>query len=72
MKRNWYKDANYSYETQPDKKGYTKIVFTFPNAAGGLLQFDTWLYRFKHGDILEKNMTAEMLQCYIDLERDKA
>lgn len=67
MASNWYEGASYMYETMPDKEGYTTITFTFPNAATKDLEVKTWLYRIDDGEVVDKNMTAEMLQCYMDL-----
>lgn len=62
----WHETANYIYDTQP-KNGESHITFYFPNAASGDLTFTTWLYKYREdGEIIEKNLTAEMLQCYID------
>lgn len=72
-KSDWSQDAGYEYSMMPEN-GTTRILFTFPNAASGPLVFSTWLYLYKDGEIVGKNLEAEMLQCYIDrdlIERRK-
>lgn len=65
-KDNWWKDATYKYLVTVDSNGVSPITFTFPNAADGKTKWTTWLYRFKNGKVVEKNLEAEFLQCYID------
>lgn len=65
MKAKWFKDAEYTYSMTP-LNGENKIEFRFPNAAGGNLEWSDWLYKTKDGKVVKVNMTAELLQCYID------
>lgn len=70
----WHKDASYTYgnfeQSGETVHGTTIITFRFPNAAVGPLEFTDWLYRsYKDADgsmRTDKNLTAEMLQCYIE------
>lgn len=66
MKTPWYKEASYIYSTVPDADGTTFIEFRFPNAVTEPMIFMTWLYKIKDGEVIGKNLEAEMLQCYID------
>lgn len=74
MKKDWFKDASYIYETTPHDNDYDKnehyITFFFPNAAGGPLEFKELLYKYNtDGSPDYKNLTAELLQCYIDVHK---
>lgn len=68
--KDWWEEASYTYEATPHITITGKeasITFTFPYAAGGPVEFTTWLYRYNRlGKRKAKNMVAEMLQCYID------
>lgn len=71
-KDGWAKEASYVYDVTPketDKHFGSKhyITFTFPNAHPKSVTFTDLLYHYNpEGELLYKNLTAEMLQCYID------
>jgi hypothetical protein len=72
-KEDWFKGASYVYKIHRAmaQNGEGTIAFDIPNAAGGPLHWEVWLYRYKNGVIVDTNLTAHMLQCYIDRELSK-
>lgn len=75
QKKYWWEDADYTYGNFEQGGNVihdtTIITFRFPNAGSRPVEFTDWLYRSKmndKGEIIQsdKNITAEMLQCYID------
>lgn len=72
-KANWFEGATYVYHAVPNGQGKVIIDFHIPNASGGKLnlKWSDWLYEYKDGKKVATNLTAELLQCYIDREYDK-
>lgn len=73
-KKDWYKGANYWYQTNtPDDLGghITTVTFHFPNASIGDYKFTDWLYKHIGDEKTGTNETAIMLQVYIDKQREE-